>query len=306
MTDESRGKILERVRKLIDKADDRSVTREEAEAFRLKADELMLRYAIEQAELERVKGKPTEEPISRSVQVASGGIVIRNHLADLMFSVSRHNRCRSVSHGYNAPNEHPVHMTVVGFEADVEFAEMLFTSLRLEVANRMWPSADPSLSYTENLILLKESGLKWKEIHHELHKAGLLDEPFARNVAVRFTKEYTKACKERGRERMYVQPVTHQRSWMTGFNFRIEQRLRESRRRTDEGLREATKGRGVELVLRSRTDRVEEVYESLFPNAKTIRPIEGKLVHGSFDQGDRAGKRVSLGEKGIEQRAELA
>lgn len=294
-------KILEKVRKLIDKADDPAVGEHESDALRAKADELMLKYAIEQAELERVSRKHTEEPVSKRILVTDQKLAIRTQLCDLLYTLAKYNRCQMVAHGYNDAGDFPLWATLVGFPTDIEFTEMLFTSLRLEIARNIHPKPDPRASYEDNLITLKEAGLKWADIFELLKSVGQAEDPFTRNKAVRYTKDYTKACDERGRERMYVQPVTHQRSWMAGFNWRISQRLAEERRRMEDQFKDRVKTRvgGTDLVLRDRNQRVLEMYDHLFPNTRSAKRQNNKIASGSWAGGEEAAKRASLNKRSV-------
>jgi hypothetical protein len=65
MTDD---KMLDKVRKLLAKAE-RAGTEHEAEAFTAKAQELILRYAIDEAMLQRKGEKQSEQIVARTVYV---------------------------------------------------------------------------------------------------------------------------------------------------------------------------------------------------------------------------------------------
>jgi len=66
MTKEAPDKLLDRVRKLLAKAEDESCTPPEAEALTAKAAELMAKYGIDRALLAAVRPE-TDAPASRFV-----------------------------------------------------------------------------------------------------------------------------------------------------------------------------------------------------------------------------------------------
>lgn len=302
----ARENILTKVQKLIDKADDPGCSEAEAEAFRSKAEELILKHAIEQAELERLSGSRTEDPINKYITITEGHKHIRQQLGDMFSTIARYNRCRVVFHGYNY-SDGPLYATIVGFPTDIDFCEMLYASLLLEISRNIQPTADLALTYEQNLVKLKEAGMKWADIYGELNRIGQMDRPFTRNVAVKFTKDYTRICEREGRDRMYVQPATHQKSWMEGFLGRITTRIYEDYQRRETNLRSHTNGRGTDIILRNRNERVDAAYDDLFSSVKmgTARRNRSKISDSSYLQGDKAARKASLGHKSVSSRKQL-
>ena len=68
MTNDAPDKLLDRVRKLLAKAEDESVTPPEAQALTAKAAELMARYGIDRAMLAAARPE-TDAPASRLIDV---------------------------------------------------------------------------------------------------------------------------------------------------------------------------------------------------------------------------------------------
>lgn len=114
------GRVLERVRALLAKAESTTFA-EEAEAFTAKAQELMARHALDRAMLDKGEGAGgpggrrigTDDPYAQSKAL-------------LLDEVATANRCRTVwsaSLGFS---------TVFGHEADIDGVEILYTSLLVQ------------------------------------------------------------------------------------------------------------------------------------------------------------------------------
>jgi hypothetical protein len=118
--------MLEKVRALLAKAESTTFP-EEAEALSAKAQQLMARHAIDEAMVGAAAGVddapsglrlPVDDPYARAKSI-------------LLSVVASANRCRAVwfeGLGFS---------TVVGFEADLEFVEVLYTSLLVQATSAM-------------------------------------------------------------------------------------------------------------------------------------------------------------------------
>lgn len=112
--------ILTKVRALLAQAESTTFPAE-AETFTAKAQELMTRHAIDHALLGA--GGRGEHPITRRIPVDEPYVDAKSLLLQ---NVAQHSRCRAVFHQRYALS------SVVGFEHDVEAAELLFTSLLVQ------------------------------------------------------------------------------------------------------------------------------------------------------------------------------
>src|ERR1700759_1020779 len=119
--------LLERVRKLLAKAEDDSVTPAEAEALTAKAAELMARYGIDRALLAAARPE-TDRPADRIIDVPNPWADVRAHLLAGLGSAMR---CQCVL--LPVPTGKRVH--VFGYASDLERAEMLYTSLLVQMAH---------------------------------------------------------------------------------------------------------------------------------------------------------------------------
>jgi hypothetical protein len=134
-------KVLDRVRKLLAKAEHPGTPVEEAQAFSAKASALMAAYAIDQALVEAGSASSTSAPVSkpivRQIEVDPPYAMPRAVLLD---RVARAHRVRVVigpdSAGPNGGNGRR-QCTLVGFPVDLDVVEVLFTSLLLQASTAM-------------------------------------------------------------------------------------------------------------------------------------------------------------------------
>jgi hypothetical protein len=128
--------LLERVRKLLAKAEDSSVTPAEAEALTGKAAELMARYGIDRALLAAARPE-TDRPGDRIIDVPNPWADVRAHLLAGLVSAMR---CQCVL--LPVPTGKRVH--VFGYASDLERAEMLYTSLLVQMAHGLAAAPVPA------------------------------------------------------------------------------------------------------------------------------------------------------------------
>lgn len=122
--------ILHKVRSLLAKAESTTFP-EEAEALSAKAQELMTRHAIDRALVDEATatGGPGDRVVTIDAPYARSRFL-------LLSEVARANRCRAVwdRDGGRA--------TIVGFAADAEATEVLYTSLAVQATAAMLASGD--------------------------------------------------------------------------------------------------------------------------------------------------------------------
>jgi len=116
---------LDRIRKLLAKAEARGVTPAEAEALTGKAAELMARYGIDRALL-AVTRPETDQPADRIITIGNPWAAVHAHL---LCGIAAAMRCRCILPG--AASGARVH--VFGYASDIERAEVLYTSLLLQM-----------------------------------------------------------------------------------------------------------------------------------------------------------------------------
>jgi hypothetical protein len=140
VTSEPSGTLLERVRKLLAKAEDDGVTPAEAEALTAKAAELMARYGIDRALLAAARPE-TDRPANRIIDVPNPWAQVRAHLlAGLVTAM----RCQCVL----LPAAAGKRVHVFGYTSDLERAEMLYTSLLVQMAHGLAVAEVPATAHS--------------------------------------------------------------------------------------------------------------------------------------------------------------
>ena len=120
--------LLERVRKLLAKAEADGVTPAEAEAFTAKAAELMARYGIDRALLAAAEPQ-TDRPANRIIEVPNPWSQVKAHLLGGLASALR---CACVQLPRTGSG---ARIHVFGYASDLERAEILYTSLLIQMAH---------------------------------------------------------------------------------------------------------------------------------------------------------------------------
>jgi hypothetical protein len=137
MPGEPPSALLDRVRKLLAKAEAEGVTPPEAEALTAKAAELMARYGIDRARL--AASRPdTDRPGNRIIDIANPWAQIRAHL---LAGLAGAMRCQCVLLSTSRPG---ARIHVFGYASDLERADILYTSLLLQMARGLTTTVVPA------------------------------------------------------------------------------------------------------------------------------------------------------------------
>ena len=130
--------MLERVRKLLAKAEAEGVTPAEAEALTAKAAELMARYGIDQARLGNADAAARFVPASRIIDIDNPWAQVRAHL---LAGIAGAMRCQCVLLHTSRPG---ARIHVFGSSTDLERADILYTSLLLQMASALRFASPPA------------------------------------------------------------------------------------------------------------------------------------------------------------------
>jgi uncharacterized protein DUF2786 len=122
--------MLERVRKLLAKAEDPACTPEEAAALNDKAAELIAKYGVDRALL--AAESPELDPVGDQVVTVVAPYALDK--SALLATVARAMRCRTVRRKEFGPAGHFYDMHLFGFASDLERTELLYTSLLVQAA----------------------------------------------------------------------------------------------------------------------------------------------------------------------------
>jgi Protein of unknown function (DUF2786) len=132
------GALLERVRKLLAKAEAEGVTPHEAEALTGKAAELMARYGIDRALLAAAQPQ-TDRPASKLIDVYNPWSQVKAHLLSGLATAVR---CTCVQLPGTVEGGTRIH--VFGYASDLERADILYTSLLLQMAHGLIAAPVPA------------------------------------------------------------------------------------------------------------------------------------------------------------------
>lgn len=121
--------LLGRVRKLLAKAEAEGVTPPEAEALTAKAAELMARYGIDRARLGAHSDQ--DKPSSRIIDIDNPWAQVRAHL---LAGLAGAMRCQCVLLSTSRPG---ARIHVFGYASDLERADIMYTSLLLQMASAL-------------------------------------------------------------------------------------------------------------------------------------------------------------------------
>src|SRR5215469_16560462 len=130
-------RLLDRVRKLLAQAEDDAVTPAEAEAFTAKAAELMARYGIDRALLAAAR-PDTDRPDSRVIDVPNPWSQVKAHLLGGLATAIRC-ACVLLPRSGGGTRVH-----VFGYASDLERAEILYTSLLVQMAHGLAATVVPA------------------------------------------------------------------------------------------------------------------------------------------------------------------
>ena len=137
MPGEPPSALLDRVRKLLAKAEAEGVTPPEAEALTAKAAELMARYGIDRARL--AASRPDSDRAgNRIIDIDNPWAQIRAHL---LAGLAGAMRCQCVLLSTSRPG---ARIHVFGYASDLERADILYTSLLLQMARGLSVTVVPA------------------------------------------------------------------------------------------------------------------------------------------------------------------
>jgi uncharacterized protein DUF2786 len=127
VTSEAPEKLLDRVRKLLAKAEAEGVTPPEAQALTAKAAELMARYGIDRALLAAARPE-TDAPGSRMVDLDNPWKRVKAHL---LCGLGAATRCQCIL----LTTRTGLRVHIFGFDSDIERTDVLYTSVLVQMSH---------------------------------------------------------------------------------------------------------------------------------------------------------------------------
>ena len=293
--------ILAKVQKLLDKAWSTTFDAEK-QALLDKADALMTKYSIDQFLLL----DPSRPNTAAAVKAATPevrtiryfdegnmdlGLETLDLMSQLFYHLASHNHVRMGMYGYREAR-------VVGYNADLDFLEMMFLGLKLHVITTVSPRCDPAKTWGENVALMKGAGYKWEEIHeHLLKHPGYpkRDAPWSKSVGLRMYDEYKKWCEANLNEderRVKANPKQWREGFLYGYVAEVRDRLGRMRQ---ESLKSNP---NLPDVLASKKNPLDEMLWEHFPHLRPPTEEERAAREAERLEREKADRR-----KPVRQRA---
>lgn len=301
-------KVLAKIRGLIQKAEHPSTPPEEAKACHEMADALMLKYTIDRATVDASKpSAERQKPAAVTLRLCEFSNPLETQFSMLSVAVANHTRCQVVL--TSDWIRRTVNIRVFGFESELRYFEILYTTLLLHMSGIFFPKPDNGASLEDNLLRLRHLGLNWlqmAEVYGWRKTGRLIDGDKIEYINAQgdrktnwqlgsFYKRTThRAMRDRGMVITSIPAGTSRkhagddwrRSAATGYVTEIDVRLQAAR-----GKREA----GTDIILRSDQLAIEAMKNEEFD---TLVPVVGEdynLSTEAYDHGRQHAQSADIG-----------
>lgn len=244
--------MLAKIRALLDKADGTEFP-EEAETYRAKAEALMAKYRIEEEDL--LAQDPTAIlPIYGDTSLCEGGEFYGSYVA-MFHWIAKHCGIKHVAEWSYPSGKATIYARTVGYESDLRYAELLYTSARMVFSERLEPQVKSSLTDQENVYRLRSAGMERVRI------ARLLWHNQDPTSLAKVGRLYKAECKARGEEAVLsgrgITGAAFREAYASQFVSTLYTRLYQARM-----------AGGSALELHGRSERVQEAFYARFPNMR--------------------------------------
>ena len=282
-------KKMKTIQALLDRADHPNTPEGEADSCRAKAEEMMVKYRIEESELiaSGALAAETITPVDRIVNITPSASPYLNTYYNIMIYVAQHVGARmKYVWGWN-DGVHYLQARLIGYESDIRFAETLFTNARVVFADRMEPKPRADMTDQENVYRMRSAGME------RIRIAKLMGYGDTNSATAKVTNMYKRECKKRGEDPTLtgrgMSVKAFRESYSEGFLGEFYQQLWRARNAIDTG--------SAALVLAGRKEAVDEAYYERFPNERpgNERAIgEGKASKNRRARADSAAMRARM------------
>jgi hypothetical protein len=261
--------MLTRIRGLIDTADSlRETNPEAADNYQAKAEQLMVKYRIEEEEL-LAKDPTAVTPIWGDSLVASRKSPYHTSYFHLFYYIASHTGIKARYELKYGNEGAELRAYTVGYEADLRYAEALFTSAYMVFNSKLEPTVNRSLPEEENIYRLRAAGIERVRIADMIWGMGSRND---KRLLSKVGRVYAAECKRRGEEPMVagrgVTGAAYREQYAEGFVNTLSMRLRQAR--------DAAGRQGGGLVLHGRSERVQEAFYERFPSERPKPAVEGR------------------------------
>ena len=285
-------RTLERVRKLIALAEHPETPPSEAMLAQRQADALMLKFSIDAAKINAARpAADKNKPKILTVQLGPQSDVL-GYIAQVCMDIAEHCSCKTRL--YSSWADGSWLAKVYGFEGEVRYFELLYTTVRLNMISALLPKLETHKSLEDNAYRLHSAGYNWLQIaemygwkkyshtrasstYGGTYPPADLKVPYwhaehgwqsATQVGSRIKRACEREAKRRGEA---VQKIaangsdTYRRSAAAGYTARLRQRLASIARQ-----RSASDA----VILRSQVDDLDALFREDNPDLFTVRDEE--------------------------------
>jgi Protein of unknown function (DUF2786) len=176
--------MLDKVRKLLAKAEDPACTPAEADAFNTKAAELIAKYGVDRALL--AEADPTSDVVGDRVIDLPAPYAIDK--CSLLSGVAAVLRCQAVRRQSRSGDRKTFSMHLFGFASDLDRVELLFTSLLVQASQSLAvqrvPPWENIAAYRRSWLLGFTAAVVARLRAAEIRAAEATNEPVGRSVAL--------------------------------------------------------------------------------------------------------------------------
>ena len=311
--------VLDKIRGLIAKAESLEVSKDphaaqEAMACRERADMMMQKYAVEEWQI-MAKAPVAAKPTRIKIEIGDADNPFLTEMATLVNIISNFCKCSSVwmvGSGFKVSDKitgessysTQEYCWVYGYESDLRYFELLYTSLFLHMSGAIFPKPDPLLSLELNVYELHNAGLNWFDIAkaygwyqvpplpHEppamyVNRETGARQNWTKTIGV-LKKAYQREIAKRGEQFLRIPPngsLTYRRNAAQGYLARIGQRLREIA---------GQRGSGTEIVLADKSQNIAAAIADAFPNSRAVASKQAKFNATAYAKGTRHANTASL------------
>lgn len=262
MSDSSTDPRMSKILALLAKAESTTFP-EEAKSYMSKAQELMTRWAIDDAML---AGASTEQiGTITKLHIEMDANEYKAPRTAILSALCRYNDVKIILDGWSwyvddeskkSGRRRVTGVTMVGFERDLKFCETIWASLLIQAEREF---------NTDKVQEQMREEMDWEEIRPN----------------------------QRGGFR-----IKYHNSFMRGFSNGLDRQLAEARRLTRVEA-EKVHGDSMAIVLVSRENAVAKAYEDMFPDARKTRSSAGYGSAAAEGAGRAAGRRADVGRSGF-------
>lgn len=299
--------VLRKVRALVEIAERDTTPPHEAALARKTADDLMAKYAIEEWQA-MAKAPKSVKPTRIKVDIGKHESEFLTETATLCNIIANFCNCSSVWMMGSGWGQRDEYCYVYGYESDLRYFELLFTTLYLHMVGAIFPSPDVTKTTGENAYAMRNAGLNWieiakaygwrevprregepKNVYVNDSRPGMADQRVGWSLAVgQYERAYRKVIKAKGEKIVRIPPNgarTYRINAAQGYLSRISQRLR---------MIKSQRGTGTEIMLRDKSQNIAAMIMDEHPSMQSNSARSVTYNEAAYARGTQHANTASL------------